>query len=63
MIGAISDRFPITIRGDEVGNLALAFGIVSPLILVGALVVFNGRRHVESDIARVAEIEARLGAG
>jgi MFS family permease len=60
LIGAISDRFPIVVRGEEVGNLALAFGIVSPLILVGALVVLNGRRHVEGDIANVSKVEAAL---
>lgn len=62
LIGAISDRFPITVEGEELGNLSLAFGIVTPLILVGALVVLNGRRHVEGDIANVPKVEASLGA-
>lgn len=60
LIGAISDRFPIIVDGEPVGNLALAFAIVSPLILVGALVVLNGRRHVESDMANVPKVEAAL---
>lgn len=60
IIGAISDRFPITRRGEEVGNLALAFGVVSPLILVGALVVLNGRRHVQRDIENVDAIATEL---
>jgi MFS family permease len=63
MIGAISDRFPIVVRGEEVGNLALAFAIVSPLILVGALVVLNGRRHVAHDIEHVGELAASLAGG
>ena len=61
LIGAISDAFPITVDGEKVGNLSLSFGIVTPLILIGALVVLNGRRHVESDIANVGKIEAALG--
>jgi MFS family permease len=61
MIGAISDRFPIVVGGEEVGNLALAFAIVSPLILVGALVVLNGRRHVANDIEHVGDVAAKVG--
>lgn len=60
LIGQLSDRFPIVVDGEQVGNLALAFGIVSPLILVGALVVLNGRRHVEGDMANVGNVEAAL---
>lgn len=60
LIGAIADRFPIRVDGDLEGNLAIAFGAVTPLILLGALVVLNGRRHVEQDIARVDELESRL---
>ena len=62
LIGAISDRFPIVVRGEEVGNLAVAFAIVSPLILVGALVVLNGRRHVGHDIEHVGDIAVKLSA-
>lgn len=61
LIGAIADRFPIRVDGDLKGNLAIAFGAVTPLILVGALVVLNGRRHVERDIASVPDLEVRLG--
>ncbi len=55
LIGVIADRFPIAIHGARKGNLATAFLIVTPLILVGASVVLNGRRHVEADIARIKE--------
>ena len=34
------------------GNLAYAFAIVMPLVLVGAFVVLRGRRFVEADKAR-----------
>lgn len=61
LIGAIADRFPIRVDGDIEGNLAIAFGAVTPLILIGALVVLNGRRHVERDIANVPDLESRLG--
>jgi MFS family permease len=54
LIGAIADRFPIHVHGKAEGNLAIAFVCVSPLILIGALVVLNGRRHVAADIASAA---------
>ena len=52
LIGFIADRFPIVVDGQTKGNLATAFLIVTPLIMIGALVVLNGRRHVHEDIAR-----------
>lgn len=55
LIGVIADRFPIFIHGHRKGNLATAFLIVTPLILVGALVVLNGRRHVQADLIRTKE--------
>jgi MFS family permease len=60
LIGLIADRFPIRVDGDLKGNLAIAFAAVTPLIFVGALVVLNGRRHVERDIANVPALEATL---
>jgi len=52
LIGAISDRFDYEFDGKTVGNLAYAFAIVMPLVLVGAAVVFRGRHYVEGDKAR-----------
>jgi MFS family permease len=52
LIGSIADRFPIVIHGHHKGNLATAFLIVTPLIMIGALIVLNGRRHVEGDILK-----------
>ncbi len=60
LIGVIADRFPITVDGAQKGNLAVAFGCVTPLILLGALVVLNGRRHVEGDIGNVDALARRL---
>jgi MFS family permease len=52
LIGAISDRFTYHFDGKIVGNLAYAFAIVMPLVLVGAAVVLRGRHFVEADKAR-----------
>jgi MFS family permease len=52
LIGAISDRFEYQFHGKTVGNLAHAFLIVMPLVLVGAVVVWRGRHFVEADKAR-----------
>ncbi len=57
LIGVVADAFPITVHGHRRGNLATAFLVVTPLIAVGAIIVLNGRRHVEGDIARVRDIE------
>jgi MFS family permease len=62
LIGVIADQFPIVIDGRTKGNLATAFLLVIPLVIVGALVVLNGRRHVDADIARVGELEQQLGS-
>ena len=60
LIGFVADQFPITVKGEQVGNLAIAFGAVSPLIIIGSMIVLNGRRHVADDIARVPQLEAGL---
>ncbi len=60
LIGAIADRFPITVEGDLKGNLAIAFACVTPLIFVGAAIVLNGRRHVADDVANVDRLSAQL---
>jgi len=51
LIGAISDQFDYQFEGKTVGNLAYAFAIVMPLVLVGAFVVWRGRHFVEADKA------------
>jgi MFS family permease len=63
LIGVIADRFPIRAHGETKGNLAIAFAAVMPLVLIGALVVLNGRRHVSSDIANVKTLDAQLDHG
>ncbi|MBV8960305.1 MAG: hypothetical protein JO087_16180, partial [Actinobacteria bacterium] len=60
LVGALADAWPITVHGKEKGNLALAFAIVTPFVLVGSAVVLNGRRHVTADTAR-ARAEAATG--
>jgi MFS family permease len=51
LIGFISDRFPITVNGVQKGHLGHAFLCVLPLVMVGALIVLHGRRHVANDTA------------
>lgn len=58
LIGFLADQFPIGVRGHVKGNLAIAFLLVTPLILLGGLTVWRGRRHVAADMAR-----ARAGTG
>jgi MFS family permease len=60
LIGILADRFPIHVHDQTKGNLAIAFASVMPLVLIGALVVLNGRRHVVADIANVKKLEADL---
>jgi MFS family permease len=58
LIGAIADQFPFHVNGKVKGNLADAFLIVTPLVLVGALIVLHGRRHVANDIRNAREANA-----
>ena len=52
LVGALAVHWPIVVHGKKEGNLALAFAIVTPLVLLGSVVVLNGRRHVTADTAR-----------
>jgi MFS family permease len=52
LIGFISDRFPLMVDGEEKGHLGNAFLCVLPIVLLGAVVVLRGRRHVAADTAR-----------
>lgn len=54
LIGFIADQYEFVVDGEVRGNLARAFLLVSPLVLVGALVLLRGRRYVAGDIAAVA---------
>lgn len=60
-IGFLADRFPITVDGEVKGHIANAFLCVTPLVLVGALVVLRGRRHVAGDRARVIAEASHTG--
>jgi MFS family permease len=53
-IGFIADRFEIVVDGEPKGDLAKAFLIMTPLVLIGGLVVLKGRRHVAGDLAAAA---------
>ena len=56
VIGVIADRFDYVVDGEVKGNLANAFLIVTPLVLVGSLVLLRGRRHVRADIEAVSAL-------
>ncbi len=61
LIGFLADQFDFVTKSGEVkGNLANAFLIVTPLVAVGGFVVLRGRRHVEEDTARAAELALAL---
>ena len=44
----------MTKNGTVKGNLGNAFVVVTPLVIVGALVVLRGRRYVAQDTLRAA---------
>jgi len=52
VIGFIANRFHYVVDGEVKGNLAYAFLIVTPLVFVGAAVLWNGRRYVTGDLER-----------
>jgi MFS family permease len=63
LIGAIADQFEfVTPNGAVKGNLANAFLIVTPLVFLGGLVVLRGRRYVEADRVRAAELGRVIAA-
>ncbi|MEO5839703.1 MAG: MFS transporter [Acidimicrobiales bacterium] len=53
LIGFIADRFDYTVDGEVQGNLANAFLITTPLVFIGAAVLWRGRRFVNDDLRRV----------
>ena len=53
VIGFIADRFDYVVDGEVEGNLANAFLIVTPLVFIGAIVLWRGRRHMTADLLRV----------
>ena len=53
VIGFIANRFDYDVDGEVKGNLANAFLIATPLVFVGAGVLWKGRRHVSADLHRV----------
>jgi MFS family permease len=62
LIGFLADRFKIPVDGEMKGDLAKAFLIVTPLLLVGGLVVLRGRRYVTADIAAASAVNALTSA-
>ncbi len=59
LIGFVAEQFARDFDGETKGDLAKAFLIMTPLVLIGAVVLLRGRRHVADDIA--AATAARAG--
>jgi MFS family permease len=62
LIGAIADQFEYVVDGEVKGNLANAFLIVTPLVLLGAFALLQGRRHVAADLAAAASERAAMSS-
>ncbi len=58
IVGLLADQFKFTVDGELEGHVANAFLIVTPLVWVGALVVWRGRRHVRADVDRAMAVAA-----
>lgn len=52
LIGFLADRFDFTVDGEVKGNLATAFLLVTPLVFVGAAVLWRGRDLTEQAVTR-----------
>ncbi len=63
MIGFVAERFARDFDGETKGDLAKAFLIMTPLVLVGAVVLLRGRRHVAADIAAAFGTRPPLTSG
>ncbi|MGB8650677.1 MAG: MFS transporter [Mycobacteriales bacterium] len=51
LIGALADTHRIRIHtGEVVGDLGFAFRCVTPLVLVGSVLLLAGRRHLQRDL-------------
>ena len=61
LIGVIADQFELVVDGEVKGHIANAFLIVTPLVIIGGLVVLRGRRWVAGDTARAAAEIAATG--
>jgi MFS family permease len=63
LIGRIADSRSFTMPdGEVVGDLGHAFRITAPLVLVGAVLLLRGRRHLDADVARASAESARVAA-
>jgi MFS family permease len=51
LIGFLADRFDYTVDGEVKGDLARAFLLVTPLLFVGAAVLWRGRDLTEEPSA------------
>ncbi len=57
VIGALADQWDFVTKDGKIkGNLGNAFLVVTPLVIIGALIVLRGRKHVAEDTLRAADM-------
>ncbi|MCW2600152.1 MAG: hypothetical protein JWM02_1981 [Frankiales bacterium] len=62
LIGTLADSHKIRIHtGEVVGDLGFAFRWVTPVVLVGSVLLLYGRRHIERDLQAALNPAARVG--
>ena len=57
VIGALADQWDFVTKDGKIkGNLGNAFLVVTPLVIIGALIVLRGRKYVAEDTLRAADM-------
>jgi MFS family permease len=60
VIGLLADTHKIRLHsGKHVGDLGFAFRIVTPLVLIGAVLLLRGRRHLDRDVDKASSDTVR----
>jgi MFS family permease len=62
VVGFLADQFKFNVNGELKGHVANAFLIVTPLVWVGAAVVWRGRRHVAADVSAASALGSSASA-
>lgn len=63
LIGLVADQYQITVNGQQVGNLAMAFALFTPSLFLGGFYIYRGRIHVEADRERARQETVALFSG
>jgi MFS family permease len=54
LIGLLADSHRIQVGQRLVGDLGYAFRVLTPLVLIGSVLLLRGRRRLDEDVARAA---------